>query len=646
MKCSVIKKHFRVVGILLFLVAVSLFLACESQSEAAEKTIVSSKKIKKIKMSVGEKRRIVLKGKKGKASFSSTNKKVVRVYKSGKMQATGSGVAKIKLRQKGEKEKEVLRIRVKIDLKKKTVYGKVRGKELTNALVWYGVPYGASTAGENRWKAPKQPNAWSGTLSCTFQKPPAAQYGDGALSYTGTEDCLYVNVFRPKTTKKNLPVMVYLHGGGNASGNSSKDLSLLSKKLNAVVVSVEFRLGAFGFLNHPAIQDGTEEENSGNFTLLDIRESLRWVQSNIKNFGGNKNNVTLSGFSAGARNVELCVISPIMKGLFHKVITFSGAQTTTEPKSGEESANKKLAKILVKRGRYDTLSDANGYIESLSMSSLKKLFASLTTAEVANMYSTPMLRMNKFPQGFCDGVVIPKKGFQVIKSGKYNRVPMILGTNESEFSRYALFNLSSQIVESSSVLSSKSMMADAVHYGSLLQSNSYLEEPATRYISDSAHKAVYGYCFSWGERKSVTNSFYSRMIGANHGMDFNFLCENYAHTFSNFTTSPFRPKNEKGRKKLSAKMQKYMKNFLKRGNPNGSDLKNWKQWSQGGATGNILKFDATKRRAIIKKTTRSLSKDNIFYRMRTELSETRYNLLISGTLADRFFMPEKIPEYN
>ncbi len=285
--------------------------------------------------------------------YSSSNPAVAKVSKNGRVTAVLSGSSVITIQSKDGHAVKKIKIKVQSELVRSTSKGKVKGIEDANgkSLVWYGVPYGASTAGNNRWKAPQPVAAWSGTRSATAAKQPAAQYSDGT-TYLGTEDCLYVNVYRPNNGKKNLPVMVYLHGGGNASGSSDVSFSNMVSATNAIVVSVEYRLGAFGYLSHPALRNGTEEENSGNFTLLDVKAALIWVRDEIRNFGGNPGNVTLSGFSAGGRNALLCMISPGMRGLFHKAIIFSGGCNTCTNEEGEESVEEKLAAILVKRGTF------------------------------------------------------------------------------------------------------------------------------------------------------------------------------------------------------------------------------------------------------------------------------------------------------
>ena len=122
--------------------------------------------------------------------------------------------------------------------------------------------------------------------------------------------------------------MVFLHGGGNVGGTANRSFSSFVKETGVIVVSVEFRQGAFGWLQSRGLQTGDRMTDSGNFAMLDIKLALEWVQNNIEAFGGDKQNVTLSGFSAGARDALNCVISPAMKGLFHKVISFNGGMTT------------------------------------------------------------------------------------------------------------------------------------------------------------------------------------------------------------------------------------------------------------------------------------------------------------------------------
>lgn len=582
--------------------------------------------------------------------YSSSNPAVAKVSKNGRVTAVLSGSSVITIQSKDGHAVKKIKIKVQSELVRNTSKGKVKGIEDANgkSLVWYGVPYGASTAGNNRWKAPQPVAAWGGTLSATTAKQPAAQYSDGT-TYLGTEDCLYVNVYRPNNGKKNLPVMVYLHGGGNASGSSDVSFSNMVSATNAIVVSVEYRLGAFGYLSHPALRNGTEEENSGNFTLLDVKAALIWVRDEIRNFGGNPGNVTLSGFSAGGRNALLCMISPGMRGLFHKAIIFSGGCNTCTNEEGEESVEEKLAAILVKRGTFSDKKTAGEYLKEASDQTIRDLFHSLSTSEVANMYKSSALKLGKFPQGFNDGVVIPKEGFSVISAGNYNRVPVILGSDATEFSSFAWNgSLTSELDEVAGITSSSQMMnlvANGIKYGSMLQSGHYIEKTAGLLSQDAGHSNIYAYRFRWGTNSSVTDGFYSRYVGAFHGASKDFLRGIYKNNYSEYSPNAIVASNKPGRAALTTLMQKYVTNFLASGNPNGSSLANWGTWNNASGAQKIMIFDADSEKSTSGMSSEFYDEMGTFSQMRANLTKSEYNILVKSLFADRFFMPAVVPEY-
>lgn len=581
----------------------------------------------------------------GKLYYEVKNPAILRVSAKGKVTSLSSGTTKVTIYSKDGRAKKNVTVKVKDGSLRSTSTGAVKGTKNSDntALIWYGLPYGQSTAGTNRWKAPQPVLAWSGTLNATVPKTGAACYGDGT-SYVGTEECLYVNVYRPNSTEKNLPVMVYLHGGGNASGDANTDFSKFAVAANVVVVSVEYRLGAFGYLSHPALQTGTAEENSGNFTLLDIKAALQWVQKEIRNFGGNTSNVTLSGFSAGARNVMLCMISPQMKGLFHKVIAFSGGCNTCTPEMGEESSEEKLASILVKRGTYQTKKEALEYIQNADDNTVRDLFYSLTTAEVANMYQSSALRLNRFPQGFNDGVVIPKEGFSVIASGNYNRVPIILGSDITEFSSFAIKTDIQEAVNGTVTTTYDRIMQAAVEYGSLFQSEHYIEETANMLSQDALHQPIFAYRFMWGTDPAVTDSAYSTYVGAGHGMSKDFLRGVYKNSNPELSPNAIRTENKPGRKELTTLMQSYFGNFLKNGSPNGTKLGTWANWNNLTGVNKIMLFNATSKKASATMSPMYYSDDETFAKMKANLLPEEYRILIDVVFKDRFFMPEVIPE--
>lgn len=582
--------------------------------------------------------------------YVSSNPTAVTVSAAGRVTAVTSGSSVITITSKDGHATKKVKVKVQSELVRTTSKGKVKGIEDASgkALVWYGIPYGASTAGNNRWKAPQPVTAWSGTLSAESAKQPAAQYSDGT-SYLGTEDCLYVNIYRPNNGAKNLPVMVYLHGGGNASGTSNVSFSGMVSSTNAIVVSVEYRLGAFGYLSHPALRTGTDEENSGNFALLDIKAALTWVRDEIGNFGGNPGNVTLSGFSAGARNAMLCMISPGMNGLFHKAIIFSGGCNTCSNEDGEESSEEKLASILVKRGTYSDKSSALKYIREASDSTIRDLFYSLSTTEVANMYKSSALKLGNFPQGFHDGTVIPKEGFSVITSGNYNRVPVILGSDATEFSSFAWSgSITSELDEVAGITSSSQMMnliANGIKYGSMLQSGHYIEKTANLLSQDIAHSSIYAYRFKWGTDANVTDGFYSKYVGAFHGAGKDFLRGIYKNSYPEYSPNAISTANKAGRTELTALMQKYVGNFLATGNPNGTSLAAWETWNNVSGAQKIMIFDADNTKSTSGMSSEYYDEADTFAQMRANLTKSEYNILVKSLFADRFFMPALVPEY-
>ncbi|WP_425839283.1 carboxylesterase/lipase family protein [Streptomyces fractus] len=204
--------------------------------------------------------------------------------------------------------------------------GAVRGNVTDGYRTFKGIPFAAPPTGDLRWKPPRPATAWSGIRDAT-QKGSSCVQGSAEAS-TGSEDCLFLNVTTPLSAESSptgRPVMVYIHGGSFTGGSGDIDASRLSTDGNVIVVSLNYRLGVFGFLGHPGLD--TSESSSGNFGLQDQQAGLRWVQHNIAAFGGDPDNVTLFGGSAGAMSVCYQLASPDTVGLFDKAIMESGSCT-------------------------------------------------------------------------------------------------------------------------------------------------------------------------------------------------------------------------------------------------------------------------------------------------------------------------------
>ena len=503
----------------------------------------------------------------------------------------------------------------------------VRGK---NAFRYMGIPYGTA----KRWSAPVEAASWQGIKKCINARKAK---GDNAL---------FLNVYRPKKLTQAVPVMVFLHGGGNVGGTPNLNFSTFVDETDVIVVSIEFRQGAFGWLQSEGLQTGNKYTDSGNFAMLDIKLALEWVRDNIGSFGGDAGNVTLSGFSAGARDSLNAMISPIMSGLFHKVISFSGGMTTCSKREGRKWTDEKLAKILVRRGRFSKKKRALRYVKRMSAAKKKKLLYSLSDKEIKKMAGSSGLRLTNFPQCFRDGTVIPKDGFDCLEYGGYERVPMIIASNRSEFANISYKTMQRILTKRPDTFRNRRqfyrLLKIAKTYGSELQSSFYLEKLAAKISIDPYHSDIYTYRFQWGESASVTSENYAKYVGAIHGMDLDFLLNRYKRGEKDTSDSIYNKKNKQGREKLSQAMRGYMKRFLYTGNPNTTEADAvqqpvWKKWSRQKHAQRIMTFSATCTRAQVKMTDQYIDRAKVKRQMRRRLSKWAYKFLKNRILNNRFF---------
>lgn len=205
-----------------------------------------------------------------------------------------------------------------------TETGQIRGAAKSSAGidadVFLGIPFAAPPVGDLRWASPARAKAWQGVRDGTIAPPVCPQ------STTGSEDCLYLNLYRPAGIRANasLPVMVYAYGGGNVGGSANRiDATRMANDNGIIVVVPNHRLGALGFLNHPAIAAQAANGQGGNYGVLDLKAALEWVQRNVAAFGGNPKKVTLASQSSGSTNTCRLMVDPSTVGLFHAVILVS-----------------------------------------------------------------------------------------------------------------------------------------------------------------------------------------------------------------------------------------------------------------------------------------------------------------------------------
>jgi len=519
----------------------------------------------------------------------------------------------------------------------RTDYGKLRGyvDENNEVIVWKGVPYAKPPVDDLRWKAPEDPEPWHGVRDAISPAPKCTQLfttdewiRTGALDPDSSEDCLYVDIYRPERPAyqwERLPVYVWIHGGSNNFGSARQyDGSVLANRSNVVVVIVQYRLGPIGWFYHPALQTGGVDKftDSGNFGTLDHAQVLKWIHKNIDAFGGNPDNVTVTGESAGAHNTMNMVISPLGKGLFHHAMSESGGMQTVTTASARASANGYIEKLIRYKEGVDA---ATATARRIAMENDGTLQAYLRGTTAGDLFLA-IVKYGSVPTfpAIEDGTVMPVGGWiPAIQAGKYNKMPIILGSNQYESKSfmplygplfkpigvpsgpYTWFNLID-------VLKGKYTLNDVLP----LQSDKDLYELTgyygsrnwkAKYVDTVAHELakvqddVYAYLFKWGGIGSGPSPF-DFIYGAGHASEIDFFFGGDKGLFG----YPFVPANEAGRKDLQNAMMEYLKRFAWTGNPNYyfpsfpwlrnwshfTWLPRWKEWSNDPGAPKAIVFDA------------------------------------------------------
>jgi para-nitrobenzyl esterase len=310
-----------------------------------------------------------------------------------------------------------------------TSSGRVAGEAKGDLLVFSGIPFAKPPVGPLRFQPPEPPDPWTGVRTATSFGPGGPQGVNPVEAVLPvfvpetSEDCLYLNVFTPDMTGKR-PVLVWIHGGGNITGAGSQllyDGGELVRRGDVVVVTLNYRLGIFGFLHGQSVA-GEEFPTSGNEALLDQIAALRWVQREIAAFGGDPNNVTIAGESAGGTNVAALMGVPTARGLFHKAIMQSSG--TVGHHLSLETAARVFSAILDAAGL--TPSDA-GQLREFSGEALLDL---QTRVGMVNGAFGPVI----------DGDVMPRSTYEAIKAGETAGVPIIVGNVRDEMSVFGLMD--------------------------------------------------------------------------------------------------------------------------------------------------------------------------------------------------------------
>ncbi|MEE2662794.1 MAG: carboxylesterase family protein [Myxococcota bacterium] len=479
--------------------------------------------------------------------------------------------------------------------------------------VWRSIPYAAAPVGERRWRAPSPPEPWADTLEALHDPAVCRQIatigggvdGADAGEPTGSEDCLYLNVFAPRFSPEavpgpdaRLPVMVWIHGGGNSIGDIAMyDGGRLASEHGVIVVALQYRLGPFGWFRHPALRTtgASDEARSGNFGTLDLIAALGFVREHITAFGGDPANVTIFGESAGGRNVITLLTSPAAGGLFHRAIVQSGSGRTTAPAVAENhvddaepghvaSSREIVLNLLIAEGGADNRAEARAIAAGMDEGETARFLRGQEAQAILEAYPVRGFGMLDMPQVFADGVVLPTAStFELFERGAYHQVPLMLGTTRDEGKTFQLGNPELVDLRLGVLPSVKDWdrYDREAEYGAKLWKAVGVDELARRAQAVQG-PSVYAYRFDWDEEP--TRLFlldFSRLLGAAHGLDVFFVFGGFdvgALAFPFFDAG-----NEPGRVELSDRMMSYWAEFAHAGAPGrgrAGDLPEWSAWAQ------------------------------------------------------------------
>lgn len=517
-------------------------------------------------------------------------------------------------------------------LRRTTAYGPVLGSAnaQTGTYEWLGLAYAKPPVGALRWMPPVAPDSWTETrkaqnfgASCAqtgryfSPAPNNAAYGlsvrDGFDKLVGSEDCLTLNIWRPAGESGALPVMLFIHGGSNISGYAADPIyhgAALAARANAVVVTINYRLGLFGWLDMAQLKTGNALADSGNFATLDHLQALKYVRDNIASFGGDPGNVTVMGESAGAVNTWALMVSPMARGLMHKAVAMSGGLLTTDPISARTYASGLLHALLIADGKAFNDFTAELYLLTQTRQQVANYLRSKTAQELVQAERS----LGKTaPAVFADGTVLPLSPIGAILLGQYNKVPMLAGNTReegklfgaavgafkpSEYDRFTMqYNFDPDApptLTEGDLLNPLYLPVDQPITGWNTVSSVLTHAVFTPAIIESMTALTlmqpgktWYYRFDWNQEPAPFNTVY----GAAHAMDLPFAFGNFGRSALSFA---FSHANKPGREALSDAMMRSLGAFAATGNPEHPSLGTaWPNWPAK------IKFDASTTQARI-----------------------------------------------
>ena len=499
--------------------------------------------------------------------------------------------------------------------------GKIIGSNNGKTYQWLGIQYGSIPDSSYRWKRGAETEKWDGVYE-------ALEFGNtcvqkGSLINTtkrrnwgdivGSEDCLYLNVWAPRDVFDDLsqskPVMVWIHGGSNVSGNADfYDPSELVSSQDVIVVSINYRLGPFGWFRHPDITSNAEDpdDQSGNYGNIDSIQALEWVQRNIGFFGGDSSNITIFGESAGGYNVAALLSAKQANGLFHKAIIQSGGIRPGDIEHSESYVEKNLPwksyssrelvnELLVMNEMASDRNSAASLQENLSQKEIEALMRNASTTEIYEAYLVTKTNTDDMLRPFPDGNVLSELGIMgSLESGFNSNVPIMIGTNRDEMKLFLLNNprLTREFLRIPRIRDLDLWNAVSKH-----RSNSWkylaVDEPAQS-LTSSGRSNIYAYRFDWDDEPRKYGVDLKNLLGAAHAFEIPFVMGNFDEDA--LTRYILSRKNLEDVKTLSQSMMSYWAEFAHNGDPDKGregNLTDWQAWDPREGNEKYIIFDST-----------------------------------------------------